>query len=311
MRMFAKSLLSVAICSIVIASSAANAELATFDRDTAVATVKTLSADDMSGRQTGTEGSAKAQAFLLGRIADLNVDMVGPTHEHKFRFTIEGEDGTTSDHVGTNLLFKIGGSGDTNKTIVVSAHYDHLGTQNGEIYNGADDNASGVAGVLAVAEHFKANPPKNDMIFALFDAEEMGLQGAVSFVRNIERIDPNIAFNINFDMLSRSEKNELYVAGAFHRPALVPVIDAIAAKATVKLLKGHDRPELGPNDWTFSSDHGPFHRAEVPFLYFGVEDHPHYHRPSDEFDSVPIEFFLRSLETVVLAAEEVDEYLAK
>lgn len=311
MRKIQKNILTAAISVVALTSIVANAEPVTFDSDKAIATVKTLSADDMTGRRTGTQGSARAQAYLLGRIADLSVDMVGPTHEHKFKFTVEAQDGTTSDHAGTNLLFKINGTGDTGKTIVVSAHYDHLGTQESDIYNGADDNASGVAGVLAVAEHFKASPPKNDVIFALFDAEEMGLQGARSFVSNIKRIDPNIVFNINFDMLSRSDKNELYVAGVSHRPALGSIISTIAAKAPVKLLIGHDTPELGPNDWTFASDHGPFHRVDVPFLYFGVEDHPHYHRPSDEFESVPVEFFLRSLQTVVMAAEEIDEHLSK
>jgi len=310
MGKYQKTLLSMIAAVVALTSTVAYAETVTFDRDTATATIKILSADEMAGRRTGTEGSAKAQAYLLGRIAELNVDMVGPTHEHKFKFTTESQDGTKSDFIGNNLLFRIEGTGDTDKTIVVSAHYDHLGARDGEIFNGADDNASGVAGVLAVAEHFKAQPPKNDVIFALFDAEEMGLQGAVAFVRNIERIDPKIAFNINFDMLSRSDKNELYVAGAFHRPELNAVIDEIAEKAPVKLLKGHDDPELGINDWTFSSDHGPFHRADVPFLYFGVEDHPHYHRPSDEFETVPVEFFLRSLETVVMAASMVDEKLA-
>lgn len=303
---FRTTVLSAIISAAALISTAAFAAPPKFDRDMAVATIKTLSADDMGGRRTGTKGSTKAQAYLLGLIADLNVDMVGPTHEHKFKFTNEAQDGTKTDYVGTNLLFRIKGTGDTGKTIVISAHYDHMGAQGGQVFNGADDNASGVAGVLAVAEHFKANPPKNDMIFALFDAEEMGLQGARAFVRNIKRIDPNIAFNINFDMLSRSDKNELYVAGAFHRAALVPVIDAIAKKAPVTLLKGHDDPALGANDWTFASDHGPFHQAEIPFLYFGVEDHPHYHKPSDDFETVPVDFFLRSIETVVLAADEVD-----
>ncbi len=306
MHKFQKIILGAIVGAAAMTSTTVFAEPVTFDRDKAIATIKTLSADEMGGRRTGSEGNARAQAFLLDRIAGLKVDMVGPTHEHQFKFTTENEDGTKADYVGTNLLFRIEGSGDTDKTIVVSAHYDHLGTRDGEIYNGVDDNASGVAGVLAVAEYFNVHQPKNDVIFALFDAEEMRLQGARSFVRNIEKIDPNIAFNINFDMISRSDKNELYVAGTFHRPGLVPVIEAIAKKASVKLLTGHDDPALGANDWTFSSDHGPFHRADIPFIYFGVEDHPHYHKPSDDFDTVPLDFFLRSIETVVMATAEVD-----
>ncbi len=288
---------------------AATANAADFDRDQAVETLKVLAADDMGGRATGTPGNAKARAFLLEKIADLDVDVVGSSYEHMFEFTLEGQDGSQTPMVGTNLLFRIEGSGDTDKTLVISAHYDHVGIQNGEVFNGADDNASGVAGLMAVAENFKNTPPVNDVLFALFDAEEMGLQGARAFVGNIENTDANIVFNINFDMLSRSDKNELYVAGVFHRPDLKPLVEQIAAEAPVKLLMGHDDPELGSNDWTLSSDHGPFHREGIPFLYFGVEDHPHYHRASDEFDTVPVDFFLRSIETVVSAAHAIDQSL--
>lgn len=283
-----------------------------FDKDAALATVKTLAADEMNGRAAGTEGGALARAFLLREITEHGYDPVGPTYEHSFRFTPRRRNGEELPEViGTNILFQMDGTGNTGQTIVVSAHYDHLGVRDGQIYNGADDNASGVAGVLAVAEHFKANPPSNDVIFALFDAEEMGLQGARAFVRNVDLIDPNIAFNINFDMLSRSDKNELYVAGVFHRPTLKPIVEDIVGKVPVSLKMGHDDPALGSGDWTFASDQGPFHRAGIPFLYFGVEDHPHYHRPSDDWDTVSTDFFLRSLETVVIAAADIDLWMAQ
>ncbi len=283
----------------------------TFDRDAALATVQTLAADEMNGRAAGTEGGALARAFLLREISKYGYSPVGPTYEHSFRFTPRRRNGEELPEViGTNLLFRMDGTGDTGKTIVISAHYDHVGVRDGQIYNGADDNASGVAGVLAIAENFKETPPQNDVIFALFDAEEMGLQGARAFVRNMEMIDKNVAFNINFDMLSRSDKNELYVAGVFHRPELKPIVEGVADKAPVSLKMGHDDPALGSGDWTFASDQGPFHRAGVPFLYFGVEDHPHYHQPSDDFDTIPTDFFLRSLETVVIAAIDIDRWLA-
>lgn len=290
-------------------SIAAVAEDAKFDRGAALETVETLAADNMGGRAAGTEGNAMARAYLLKKVTDAGYEPVGPSFEHQFTFTPRLPTGA-SEITGTNLLFRISGTGNTGKTIVVSAHYDHVGTRGGQIFNGADDNASGVAGALAIAEALKNSPPENDFIFALFDAEEMGLQGARAFVRNRQMIDPNIAFNINFDMLSRSDKNELYVAGVFHRPELKSVVESVASKVPVKLLMGHDDPALGNNDWTFASDHGPFHNDGVPFLYFGVEDHPHYHQPSDVYDSIPVEFFLRSLETVVAAAREVDGHLA-
>ena len=74
----------------------------------------------------------------------------------------------------------------------------------------------------------------------------------------------------------------------------------------MKLLQGHDDPKLGQNDWTFQSDHAAFHRAGVPFLYFGVEDHPDYHKPTDDFESLSHEFFVRAAETVLAAAQLLD-----
>jgi Zn-dependent M28 family amino/carboxypeptidase len=136
----------------------------------------------------------------------------------------------------------------------------------------------------------------------------MGLQGARALVAAYGAED-RADFNINFDMISRSDKGELYVAGAFHMPSLTPLLKAIAANASVNLLMGHDDPALGSSDWTSQSDQGVFHRVGIPFLYFGVEDHPHYHRTSDEFNTVPQDFFLRSIDTVILASHMVDQSL--
>ncbi len=282
---------------------------ADFNKDAAVETIKTLSADEMAGRGTGTEGNAKARMYLLDKLKTMGLEPLAGTYEYPFDFSVKRRNGEEKSFRTVNVLFRIKGTENTGKTMVVSAHYDHVGVRGGEIFNGADDNASGVAGLLAVAEHFQKHAPKNDVVFALFDAEEIGLQGARAFVKEIPDSAGNVAFNINLDMLSRSDKNELYVASAYHNKNLTPLLTEVASKAPVKLLMGHDDPKLGANDWTLQSDHGPFHRAGIPFIYFGVEDHPHYHRPSDDFDSVPIDFFLRSIETVVMAAEEVDNKL--
>ena len=303
---FCQSFLASLVAGSMLASIGASAE--DFDRDAALNTVKVLAADEMGGRAAGSEGNALARTFLLDRIKGLGLEPIGAGYEHKFTFSQSSQARMIT---GTNLLFKIEGIGNTGRTIVVSAHYDHVGTYDGQIFNGADDNASGVAGALAVAESFKKSPPQNDIVFALFDAEEMGLKGAVAFAADKDLMSDSIKLNINFDMLSRSDKNELYVAGVGHNPELKEAVEAIAAKAPVKLLMGHDDPALGNNDWTNASDHAPFHREGIPFLYFGVEDHPHYHQPSDDFETIPADFFIRSIETVVMAAHELDKELAK
>ena len=145
-----------------------------------------------------------------------------------------------------------------------------MGIRVGKIYDGADDNASGTSALFALASYFKKNRPDHSMIFVAFDAEEMGLQGARHFVGNLPVPKESILLNVNMDMLSRSDKGELYASGSFHYPQLRPSLERAQKKSKVKLLLGHDDPKLGRDDWTNQSDHEAFHTAKIPFVYFGV-----------------------------------------
>ena len=116
-----------------------------------------------------------------------------------------------------------------------------------------------------------------------------------------------MVLNVNLDMVSRNERDELYVAGTYHYPSLLPLVQRLAGEAPVTLRTGHDRPDLpSGDDWTLLSDHGPFHRAGIPFLYFGVEDHEDYHMPTDTFDKIDADFFVRAVETVRRALRALD-----
>jgi len=266
--------------------------------DKAIDDIRILSADDMQGRAPGTPGSEKARAYILSRFAEIGLSPVGGAFEQSFEFS--KRDGTKLR--GVNLVARIKGK-KPGKAMVVSAHYDHLGVRNGEIYNGADDNASGVAGLLAVAEAFKANPPKHDVIFAVVDAEESGLRGAKAFAAAPPVPMETIALDVNFDMLSKNAKNELYVSGASPFPFLKPILVKVAATAPVTLKLGHDTDADGKeNNWTTQSDHYAFGEKGVPWVYFGVEDHPEYHKPTDDFATVPQDFFKRSVATVIQAS---------
>ncbi|MEM0985958.1 MAG: M28 family peptidase [Pseudomonadota bacterium] len=278
-----------------------------FDGDRLLALVETLSDDRLKGREAGTPGNAAARAVLVDEMLRIGLAPIGGTFEHPF--TYGDMRGGGPDQTGINLVGAIEGTSDDTRTIVVSAHYDHLGVRNGAIYNGADDNASGVGAVLAIARFFLEVPPGNDVLIVLFDAEEKGLAGAAAFVADPPVPKTRIAFNLNLDMVSKSDRGELYAVGTYHRPILVPLVKEIAEQAPVKLLMGHDRPEDGDQDWTLLSDHGPFHRAGIPFLYLGVEDHPEYHQPTDDFDTIPVDFFLAATDTAVLIAKTIDERL--
>lgn len=196
--------------------------------------------------------------------------------------------------------------------VVFSAHMDHVGVgrpdaDGDSIYNGADDNASGTAALLALAEHFARNPARHSLLFVALDAEEQGLRGARAFVAAPPVPKEAIVLNVNMDMVSLSAKGELYAAGAAKYPELREPLQRVAARAPVRLLLGHDTPvPTAQDDWTMQSDQGAFHEAGIPFVYFGVEDHPHYHKPSDELRNVTQSFFVRAVETVRDAIRELD-----
>ena len=279
-----------------------------FDADQALETVRVLSADDMQGRQTDSEGSAKARAWIVARLEALELAPAGASYEQPFSFASRRRPDDPYD--GVNLLARIdGATPGEGPVLVVTAHYDHVGVRRGEVYNGADDNASGVAGLFAIAEAFTAEPPRHDVILAFLDAEEMGLRGARAFVEDPPVPAERLALNLNMDMISKNDEGELWATGAYHFPALRPLLDALASEVPVTLRQGHDDPDGEGQDWTYNSDHGVFLRSGVPFVYLGVEDHDEYHRPTDDFETLPQAFFLDAVETAVRVARRLDEQL--
>lgn len=282
-----------------------------FDADNTVRILETLAADNMLGRHTGTEGNAKARAFLKQEMAKIDFDAVYETaFTTKPRPNRDGEiapDAPVYEAVNLNAFIDVDDN-DEGPLLVITAHYDHLGVRGDKIYNGADDNASGAAALFAIAQSFADNPPDHDVLFIWFDAEEMGLQGARHFVSE-KSFGERALFNFNLDMVSQSAVGEIYASGTYHTPALKPIMEKAARGTGVKLSFGHDRPEDGQNDWTLQSDHGPFHLAGVPFLYLGVEDHPHYHKDTDEFETIPLPFYKNSVGLIVKTAHALDENL--
>jgi Zn-dependent M28 family amino/carboxypeptidase len=144
------------------------------------------------------------------------------------------------------------------------------------------------------------------LVFAALDAEEIGLVGARELVRKLQAEKRDVALDVNLDMVGHSERGELYASGTYHTPALRPALERVAAAAPVKLLLGHDRPEQGHDDWTNQSDQYAFQQAGIPFVYFGVEDHKDYHKPTDDFETITPDFFVRAAETILEAVRALD-----
>ncbi|PKV76204.1 M28 family peptidase [Pontibacter ramchanderi] len=263
----------------------AQAQKAVLDPQQLLRDVQVLSADSMAGRLSGTEGNRMAQEYIEKRFNEIGLEAYNKSYRHTFR--LEGRGFVVEKAV--NLIGFIPGK--TDKTIVLTAHYDHVGERKGEVFNGADDNASGVGGLLAAAAYFKKNKPYYTLVFAALDGEELGLQGANAFLEHPPLALELIQLNVNMDMLSLNEKGELYASGAYHYPALLPLLQQVKPRPKASLLTGHDRPEQGKNDWTRQSDHYQFHKRQIPFIYFGVEDHAHYHKPTDVYENINHTFY--------------------
>lgn len=268
--------------------------LARLDSTQIMNDVKYLSSNELEGRGTDTKGIRLAQDFISKRYEEIGLEKYGKDYFQNFTFSQRKK-----EYNCKNIVGKITGTQHPEKYMVLTAHYDHLGFHDGKIFNGADDNASGVAAIMAAADFFKKNPPKHSLLFVAFDAEEMGLQGAKYFVDNSPVSLENILININLDMVSRNEKNEIYLAGTYHYPALKEKLTHIDQVSELNVRFGHDKPSLGHNNWTHSSDHAPFHNKKIPFLYLGVEDHEDYHKHTDTFEKINPAFLYRSSNLVV------------
>ena len=265
------------------------------NRDRLIRDLSVLAHDSMEGRLSGTAGNERARRFIISEFQDRGVAPLLGTRTQSFPVP-----GASQPLTGMNVFGAVEGREAGDRYIVVSAHYDHLGLQAGSVYNGADDNASGTAALLAIASYFLEHPPRHSLLLVAFDAEERGLVGARAFISDPPVPLSSVVLNVNLDMVSRSEAGELYAAGTHHYPSLVPLVEEAASRAEISLLIGHDAPTLpSGDDWTYLSDHGAFHEANIPFLYFGVEDHPDYHRTSDTFDKVDPDFYLRAVETIL------------
>ena len=269
--------------------------------------VRALAADSMEGRAIGTPGGERARAYVLRAFRDAGLRPFGDAFEAPF--ATAGRDGR--ERRGVNVVGHVRGRTNPERYLVVSAHYDHVGVRDGATYNGADDNASGTGALIELARWFAAHPPEHSLIFAAFDGEEVGLIGAGAFVRQPPVPAERIVLNVNMDMVGRNARNELYAAGASHYPFLRPYLDSVAARAPITLRLGHDDPN-GPrqDDWTTQSDQGQFHRARIPFVYFGVEDHPDYHRPTDDAERLAPAFYAGAAATVLDAVRTLDRNLA-
>lgn len=263
--------------------------------------VKELSSDRYQGRKTGTQGSVLARDYIKKRFKEIGLlpYQRNPLYEQGFDFM--DDDGKSL--TGRNVVGYIKGKSD--KAMVISAHYDHLGVFDQAIYNGADDNASGVAGMLKIAAHYAKVKPHHTLIFVAFDAGEQNWRGSKAFVNEPPVPLSSIVLNVNLDMISQNEKQELFAAGTYKHPELKNYI--IQSNPNLRVLFGHDNPKQKVDDWTDQSDQGAFDDVNIPWIYFGVEDHKDYHRPTDKFENIQQQFFKDAANAILEIVDNIDQ----
>ncbi|MFZ5831818.1 MAG: M20/M25/M40 family metallo-hydrolase [Planctomycetota bacterium] len=193
------------------------------------------------------------------------------------------------------------------EAIVIGAHYDHLGRGgfgslapgSNEIHNGADDNASGVAVVLAAARQLASllNGPRRTLVFVAFTGEESGFYGSNHYVQNpVAPIDRTVAM-INLDMVGHLRRNRLSVMGVGTSDQFRSVVDAAGDEAGLSLA----RTPSGASP----SDHTPFLKQRVPVLHFFTGMHADYHRPTDDFEKLNLEGMGRVADVVTCVAQQL------
>ena len=302
-----RRLFQLLICAVLVITCVAPAgvQTATIDGAQLLRDLGTLSADDMEGRLPGTPGGAKARAYILRRFKEAGIQPFGDSYERPFAFRSRGD---SNDRSGVNIVGVVRGRREPDRFIVITAHFDHLGVRNGQVFNGADDNASGVAALLAVAARVSATKPDHSVVFAALDAEESGLNGAKAFLADPPIARDAIVMNVNVDMVARDEKNLLFATGTFQYPFLKAYLKDVA-RPPVVLRLGHDGTNAREDDWTKDSDHYPFHLAGIPFIYFGVEDEAQHHKATDDAETVTKEFFVGAANTILAAVRVFDANL--
>lgn len=267
--------------------------------------VDVLADDQFEGREAGTRGGAAAGVYIMKALVELDLKPAG----------LDG--GYFQDFAGgRNILAVLPGSDPElkNEYIVVGGHYDHVGYGNrsnsygpfGYVHNGADDNASGVAGVLETAEALVESglTPKRSILFAFWDGEEKGLLGSHHFVNHPTISLDAIAMAFNVDMIGQLRNQTLEVYGVRSAPGLRRLVSLNNLDPNLKLKYSW---ELKAN-----SDHHSFLSQHIPTLMFHTGLHDRYHRPADDAHTVNrdgMEQVARLLVRSVAAAADLDERL--
>jgi hypothetical protein len=257
--------------------------------------IRFLADDRLQGRATGSPGADSAAAYLARRFSEVGLQ---PAAGGWFQSFTVGRDapairqGKSDGLAGKNVIGILPGRDPVlrNQTVILGAHYDHLGLgwfgsldpdSTGRVHNGADDNASGVAGLIQVAARLAASPPARTVVFIAFSGEELGLLGSAHYVKEpIYPLAGTLAM-VNLDMVGRLRNGRLIVYGARTAKEFPALLDSLNWYAGFDLKAQGDG--YGP------SDQSSFYAAKRPVLHLFTDLHEDYHRTTDDWQKVNLD----------------------
>lgn len=254
-----------------------------------------LASDDLKGRGTSTPEEQRAADYLAEQFRLLQLIPKGDKGSYFQVFPLIKKNDVLPD--SNRLAMNVVGFLDNGKahTIVIGAHFDHLGlgydgssldtSPKGKIHNGADDNASGVAGMLELARVYATNGMKEsyNFLFIGFSGEELGLLGSKHFGEHPAIALETVHCMVNLDMIGRfnDSKKELIVGGTGTSPTFEPLVKSVAERSfNNEFALALDSSGVGP------SDHTSFYLKKIPVLFFFTGVHSDYHKPSDDIERI-------------------------
>ncbi|MCJ8155620.1 M28 family metallopeptidase [Chryseobacterium sp. SSA4.19] len=277
-----------------------------------------IASDEMEGRDTGSPGQKKAGEYMINYYKGLGISYPKALGSYYQKvpagFMKKRGGGNLPD--SENILAFIEGSEKPEEIVVVSAHYDHVGTQNGVVYNGADDDGSGTVGVMEIAKAFQnakkaGNGPKRSVLFLHVTGEEHGLFGSEYYTDNPVFPLANTVVDLNIDMIGRDDpenrgKQYVYVIGSEMLSSELKVINEAANKKTNNLELNYKYDD--PNDTQrlyYRSDHYNFAKNNVPVAFFFDGIHEDYHKPTDDVEKIDYELLMKRTQLVFTTAWEI------
>ena len=271
--------------------------------------------DYFQGRETGSIGQKRAIDFLQDFYSSHGINPAKGTdfYTQSMTLDIKGVDVDTE-----NVAAIIEGSKFPEEYIIISAHLDHIGIENGEINNGADDDGSGTVALLEIAEAFKmakmeGNGPKRTLVFLHVTGEEKGLLGSQYYTQNPLYPLKETMVNLNVDMIGRTDPkridkdpNYIYLIGA---DRLSQDLHDISEKANLEhtqlKIDYTFNEEDDPNRFYYRSDHYNFAKNNIPVIFYFSGTHEDYHKPGDTVDKIMYELLAKRTKLIFYTAWEL------